>query len=155
MSQHKILIVEDDDDIRHGYHLLLKARGYDTFFAVDGLSALSEARTHNPGLIILDLGLPAGDGFVVLERLRANIQLSLIPVIVVSGRIVAGNMERALRCGAEAFLQKPVETNELLALIAQIFGEGERSTSTAVTAKPAAGVRGETDPRQWPGTSSS
>ena len=64
------MIVEDDADVRLGYHVLLKANHYDTFFAADGVSAVSEARKHQPDLIILDLGLPAGDGFIVLERFR-------------------------------------------------------------------------------------
>ena len=72
MSNKKILIVEDDADVRLGYHVLLKANHYDTFFAADGMSAMSEARKHQPDLIILDLGLPAGDGFIVLEWLRGE-----------------------------------------------------------------------------------
>ena len=70
MSNHKVLIVEDDADVRLGYHVLLKAHHYDTFFAADSVTAVSEARKHQPDLIILDLGLPAGDGFIVLERYR-------------------------------------------------------------------------------------
>ena len=87
----KILIVEDDADVRLGYHILLKAHHYDTVLAADSLAAISEAHKHQPDLIILDLGLPAGDGFVVLDRLRANTYLSVIPVIVVSGRDLRGN----------------------------------------------------------------
>jgi two-component system cell cycle sensor histidine kinase/response regulator CckA len=63
----KILIVEDDADVRFGYQVFLKANHYDTFFAADGTSAITEARKHRPDLIILDLGLPADDGVSVLE----------------------------------------------------------------------------------------
>ena len=117
MSNKKILIVEDDADVRLGYQVLLKANHYDTFFAADSLSAVSEARKHQPDLIILDLGLPAGDGFIVLERFRANTYLSMIPVIVVSARDLHGNKERALKAGAKAYVQKPWDNNELLAII--------------------------------------
>jgi CheY-like chemotaxis protein len=82
------------------------------------MSAISEARKQRPDLIILDLGLPAGDGFVVMERLRALTPLALIPVIVVSGRSVEGNKERARKAGAKAFVQKPWDDGELLELIA-------------------------------------
>jgi CheY-like chemotaxis protein len=75
-----------------------------------------------PDLIILDLGLPAGDGFSVLERLKANGSLSMIPVIVVSGRARIPNRDQALQAGAVAFLQKPVENTRLLSLIRQILG---------------------------------
>jgi two-component system KDP operon response regulator KdpE len=126
MSNKKILVVEDDADVRLGYNVLLKANGYDMFFAADGSSAVSEARTHAPDLVILDLGLPAGDGFVVLDWFRGNPNLQLIPVIVVSGRDVyglQGNRERALEAGAKIFLQKPWNDDELLTSIRQLLGQ--------------------------------
>jgi two-component system KDP operon response regulator KdpE len=125
MINKKILIVEDDGDVRLGYHVLLKAHHYDTFFAADSLSAVSEARKQQPDLIILDLGLPAGDGFIVLERFRANTYLAIVPVIVVSARDAHGNKERALKAGARAFLQKPWNDDELLATISKLLGQSE------------------------------
>lgn len=122
MSNKKILIIEDDADVRLGYHVLLKANHYDTSFAVDSVSAVSEARKNQPDLIILDLGLPAGDGFIVLERLQANTHLAVVPVIVVSARDLHGNKGRALQAGAKAFVQKPWNDNELLALISELLG---------------------------------
>lgn len=125
MTNKKILIVEDDADVRLGYQVFLKANHYDTFFAADGVSAMSEARKHQPDLIILDLGLPAGDGFVVLERLLALTHLSLIPVLVVSAREALGNKERALKAGAKAYLQKPWNDHELLSILGQLLGQPE------------------------------
>jgi DNA-binding response OmpR family regulator len=123
MSNKKILIVEDDADVRLGLHVRLKANHYDVFFAVDALSSLAEARKHEPDLILLDLGLPAGDGFVVMDRLKAVPALAIIPIIVVSGRSGAANRDRALKAGAKAFLEKPVDNAELLAVIRQALGE--------------------------------
>jgi CheY-like chemotaxis protein len=125
MSDKKILIVEDDADVRLGYQVLLKANSYDTFFAADSISAISEARKQMPDLIILDLGLPAGDGHVVLERLRSSVNTDLggIPVVVVSGRDLRGNKERALKAGAKAFIQKPWDDDELLSLMARLLGQ--------------------------------
>jgi DNA-binding response OmpR family regulator len=120
VSNRKILVVEDDADVRLGYHVLLKANQYDTFFAADALAAVSEARKHQPDLIILDLGLPGGDGFLVMERFRTNTYLAVIPVIVVSARDVVGNRERAMKAGARAFVQKPWNDDELLALIGRL-----------------------------------
>jgi two-component system KDP operon response regulator KdpE len=131
MSNKKILIVEDDADVRLGYRVLLGAHHYDTFHVADAASAVGEARKHQPDLIVLDLGLPAGNGFIVLERLRMNTFLSKIPVIVVSGRDIQGNKERALTLGAKAFLQKPWNDDELLAIISQQLGEPEPSISRA------------------------
>jgi len=123
MSQKKILIVDDDPEVRLSLHVRLKANNYDVVFAGDGVASIAEARKHMPDLIILDLGLPAGDGFSVLERLKANDSLSMIPVIVVSGRVRIPNRDLAMKAGAIAFLQKPVDNARLLSLIRQILGE--------------------------------
>lgn len=123
MANKKILIVDDDPDVLHGMHVRLKANHYDTFFAADAISCIAEARKSEPDLVILDLGLPAGDGFVVMERFKAVPSLASIPVIVVSGRDLRENERRAIQAGAKAFLQKPVNNAELLAVIRQTLGE--------------------------------
>jgi len=127
MSQKKILVVDDDPDMRLGLQLRLTANHYDVLFAADGVSSIAEARKHMPDLMILDLGLPAGDGFSVLERLKVNERLSSIPVIVLSGRDRVGNWDRALKAGAKTFLQKPVANDKLLAVIRLVLAEQEHS----------------------------
>ena len=84
---------------------------------------IAEERKHKPDMIILDLGLTAGDGFSVMKRLKANHSPSLIPAIVVSAGDREANMDRALKAGAKAFLQKPVDNAELLAVIRKVLGE--------------------------------
>jgi CheY-like chemotaxis protein len=123
MHKRKILIVDDNADIRLGMHLRLKANQYDTFFAADAFSGVAEARKHLPDLILLDLGLPGGDGFTVMERLKKIPFLAIIPIIVVSARDGLGNQKRAFEAGAKAFLQKPVNDDELLAVIRQSLDE--------------------------------
>jgi CheY-like chemotaxis protein len=123
----KILVIDDDADIRLGYQIFLKANHYDAFFAPDALLAEIEARNHKPDLIILDLGLPGDDGFVVMERLRANMHLAIIPIIVVSGRDPHVNRLRALKGGAMAFIQKPWDDDNLLAIIDQLLGSSKQS----------------------------
>src|ERR1700730_4188889 len=123
MGNKKILIVDDDPDIRQGMNVRLKANHYDTFFAADAFSSMVEARKHEPDLIILDLGLPAGDGFIVMERLKKIPSLAVIPIIVISARDVRVNRERAVKAGAKAFLQKTADDAELLAVIRQALGE--------------------------------
>src|SRR6202162_3715833 len=132
MVNKKILIVDDDPDVRHGLQVRLKANHYDTFFAADAVSSMSEARKCQPDLIILDLGLPAGDGFIVMERLKKLPSLALIPVIVVSARDVRVNRERALKAGAKAFLQKPMDDAELLAVIRKALGESAEQEEPSV-----------------------
>jgi two-component system KDP operon response regulator KdpE len=133
MVNKRILIVDDDPDVRQGMHVRLKANGYDTFFAADALSSVSEARKRGPDLIILDLGLPGGDGFVVIDRLKNNPSLGVIPIIVVSARDVRANKERAVKLGVKAYLQKPVDNAELLAVIRQTLGEPAHPEDAGMT----------------------
>jgi DNA-binding response OmpR family regulator len=117
MASSKILIVDDDPDLRQALKLRLRANQYDTVHAVDGYSAIAQAHKEQPNLIILDLGLPAGDGFVVLDRLQHDDKLSSIPVIVLTARDPQSSEQRALQAGAAAFFQKPADNAELLEVI--------------------------------------
>jgi DNA-binding response OmpR family regulator len=117
MATQKILIVDDDPDIRQALRLRLRANHYETVNACDGYSAIAQAYKEHPNLIILDLGLPAGDGFVVLDRLREDDRLSAIPVVVLTARDPQSNERRALEWGAAAFFQKPADNAELLEVI--------------------------------------
>ena len=123
MSQTTILIVDDDPDMQRALDVRLRANDYDVICAADGIACIADARKHMPDLIILDLGLPAGNGFRVLELLKANDRLSLIPVIVVSARDRNTSMAPALKAGAEAFLQKPVHISKLLSVIRKALGK--------------------------------
>lgn len=87
MSGKKILIIDDDQHLLLGLTARLKANGYNVMCAADAISAITVARREAPDLVILDLGLPAGDGFVVLERMRNLVGLVTIPVIVLSAAI--------------------------------------------------------------------
>ena len=136
MDRRTVLIVDDNPDIRLGLHLRLKANHYETLFAADALSGVAEARKHQPDLIILDLGLPAGDGFLVIERLRIVPALALIPIIIVSGRTGVPNRERALEAGVKAFLEKPVDNAELLAVIRKTLGGPVELERPAHLSKP-------------------
>jgi DNA-binding response OmpR family regulator len=119
----KILIVEDDADIRQLINLRLRAQNYETAFASDAITAMSVARKETPDLILLDLGLPGGDGFVIMERMRAIASLAATPVIVVTARDPATSRERALTAGAHAFIQKPIDMAELTSAIASALGD--------------------------------
>jgi DNA-binding response OmpR family regulator len=129
MLKKKILVVDDDPDMRLSLQLRLTANHYDVISASDGVASIAEARKHVPDLMILDLGLPAGDGFSVLERLKVNEKLSSIPVIVLSARDRVGNWDRVLKAGAKTFLQKPVANDKLLAVIRLVLAEQEHTPS--------------------------
>jgi DNA-binding response OmpR family regulator len=123
MSGKKILIIDDDQHLLLGLTARLKANGYRVYGATDAISAVTVARTEAPDLIILDLGLPAGDGFLVLERIRDLAGLAATAVIVLSARDPADNEKRALDAGAVAFFQKPPDNHEFLSAIRHALGE--------------------------------
>ena len=117
LEKNKVLIIEDDRDMRQALNLRLRSNNYDTVFASDAVMALSIAKQEQPDLILLDLGLPGGDGFMVLSRLKDMARLASIPVIVVSARDPQKNKERALAAGAHAYFQKPAENKDLMVAI--------------------------------------
>jgi DNA-binding response OmpR family regulator len=105
MRKPRILVVDDDPDLVRALRLRLRAHNCEVITASDGYSVIASAQKEHPDLIILDLGLPAGDGFVVLERLQTSDTLSSIPVIVLTARDPQNNEERALKAGAAAFFR--------------------------------------------------
>jgi two-component system KDP operon response regulator KdpE len=123
MSGKKILIIDDDPHLLLGLTPRLTANGYSVVTAADAIDAIAVARKEAPDLIILDLGLPGGDGFVVLERIRNLAVLATIPVIVLSARDPVDNRKRSLEAGAVAFFQKPPENYEFLTAIRRALGE--------------------------------
>jgi two-component system KDP operon response regulator KdpE len=117
INRAKIMVVDDDPDLRQALTLRLRANNFDTINACDGYSAIALAQKEKPHLIILDLGLPAGDGFSVLKNLQQFPALSSIPVIVLTARDPEGNEKRTLGSGAVAFFQKPADNEELMGVI--------------------------------------
>jgi DNA-binding response OmpR family regulator len=117
VNRAKIMVVDDDTDLRQALTLRLRANNFDTINACDGYSAIALAQKEKPHLIILDLGLPAGDGFSVLKNLQQFPALSSIPVIVLTARDPDGNEKRSLGSGAVAFFQKPADNEELMGVI--------------------------------------
>ena len=113
----KIMVVDDDPDLRQALSLRLQANHFETINVCDGYSAIAMAQKEKPHLIILDLGLPAGDGFTVLKHLQEYPALSAIPVIVLTARDPETSEKRTLESGAIAFFQKPADNEELLSVI--------------------------------------
>jgi CheY-like chemotaxis protein len=122
MNGQKVLIVDDDKDMLRGMSVRLRANGYSVVFAADGIEAISVARKEVPDVIILDIGLPCGDGFTVMERLVALPSVAHIPIIILTARDLSGNMMQAFNAGARDFLQKPVDNDVLLTTIQKALG---------------------------------
>ena len=117
ISKAKVLIVEDDDNLRRGLTWRLHASGYEIVQATDGVAAISVARHERPDVVLLDLGLPAGDGLVVLERYANLPDLSTIPVVVLTGRDPRIAEPATRKFHVAAFLQKPADNKDLVEAI--------------------------------------
>lgn len=117
MAKKKILIVDDSPDTRLVVHARLKKHGYDTVFAADGMQAIAVAQQTQPDAIILDLGLPGGSGFIVLQRLKANTRLAAIPVIILTADESPESEFKGLEAGIVAFLLKPVQEELLISAV--------------------------------------
>lgn len=116
----KVLVIEDDEYSRDALAHLLSAEGYKSVSATDGESGLQQARTNPPDVIVLDLGLPGIDGKEVIERVRRDGTLKSIPILVITAQDndVARSM---LRLGANAYLTKPIEFDQLTKTISDIY----------------------------------
>ena len=112
MSKFQILVVEDDAPIRNLITTTLKAHEYRFITAATGEGAVMDAASHNPDIILLDLGLPDIDGVEVIRRIRS---WSNVPIIVISARSEDSDKIDALDAGADDYLTKPFSVEELLA----------------------------------------
>jgi DNA-binding response OmpR family regulator len=101
----------------------LRQRGYEVAVAQDAVAAMSAAVKLRPQVVVLDVGLPGGEGTVVMKRMHALPQLAGVPVVMMSGRDPAKYREDALRAGASAYLTKPVDPDALLAALRVAMGE--------------------------------
>ena len=112
MSNLLVLVVEDDAPVRNLISTTLKTRGYEYLIAKNGESAIMEASSHNPDVVLLDLGLPDIDGVDVIKKIRT---WSEMPIIVISARAEDKDKIDALDAGADDYLTKPFSVEELLA----------------------------------------
>ena len=118
----KILVVEDDPTVRRLLDLELEADGFERAFASDAVTALTVARKEQPDLVILDLGLPGGDGFLVMERLRSLRDFEMIPIVILTARTTPEARERAEAAGVAAFFDKQFGADQVLTKVRQILG---------------------------------
>ena len=114
MNNLLILVVEDDAPVRNLIGTTLKTHGYDYITATNGESAVMQASSHNPDIVLLDLGLPDIDGVEVIGKIRT---WSEMPIIVISARTEDKDKIDALDAGADDYLTKPFSVEELLARI--------------------------------------
>lgn len=119
----KILVVDDSPDFQMLIKAFVAEEDYLVISAGDTLQATGSALRDKPSVIVLDIGLPGGDGWMLLDRLKANSLTYHIPVVIVTGQTNPGLAEKAHAKGATAFLQKPIDRSTLLATFNQLLSQ--------------------------------
>ena len=117
MSKGRILVVDDEPDIVRSLSIRLGALGYDVSTAFDGLSATRKAIEEQPELILLDIGMPAGNGHVVVERLRNITETSHIPVIYLTACTADEDYRKAREGGVCKYITKPFDSEILMSAV--------------------------------------
>ena len=121
----RILLADDDPQILRALRITLTARGYDVTTASDGRAAVDAATKVHPDLVVLDLGMPGLTGIEVIEALRGWTQ---VPILVVSGRSESWDKVEALDAGADDYVTKPFQADELLARIRALTRRAPEAT---------------------------
>jgi CheY-like chemotaxis protein len=109
-----VLIVEDDDDSRYVYGIILEDHGFSVTGARSGDEGLRLARETRPGAILMDVSIPGLDGWTVTERLKGDPKTAGIPVIIITAHAFPEDLARAKRVGCDGFLTKPCEPRRVL-----------------------------------------
>ena len=118
----KILLVEDNEMNRDMLSRRLARKGYDVVMATDGAEGVERARSDAPDLILMDMSLPVIDGWEATRRIKADGDLTGIPVIALTAHAMAGDREKALEAGCDDYDTKPIELPRLLGKIEAMLG---------------------------------
>jgi CheY-like chemotaxis protein len=125
MAMKSVLLVDDDNTVLLGTGVRLKAMGYIVFTAKDAVSAISAVRKNEPDVVVLDISLPAGDGFLVADRLQNLVGSAATPIIFITASENPGLRERAMKLGAVGFLKKPFDATSLADAIEMALSPGD------------------------------
>jgi CheY-like chemotaxis protein len=129
----KILLVEDNPDLRDLIQKQLGLLGYDSILACDGQEAVRLAESERPDVIIMDLFLPKFDGLEAAARIRKNPNLQSVPIVAATGRAEPGDRELCLNAGCDAYLAKPDAPQELGDVIRRLLKKARRSPQSGTS----------------------
>lgn len=124
----RVLVVDDDPQVLRLMRVNLELEGYDVVSAPDGDEALEAVLNDRPDVVVCDVMMPGMDGLTVLRNLRSNPRTSKIPFVVVSAKAQRSDVKAALDMGADRYITKPFDPQELLDAVGQLIG-GANSTS--------------------------
>jgi DNA-binding response OmpR family regulator len=117
----RVLVVDDDPQVLRLMRVNLELEGYDVVSAPDGEEALEAVVTERPDVVVCDVMMPGVDGLTVLRNVRANPKTSKIPFVVVSAKAQRSDVKAALDMGADRYITKPFDPQELLDAVEQLL----------------------------------
>ena len=115
------LLIEDNEQNRYLAKFLLEKHGFTVVAATDGRSGIEIAATITPAIILLDIQLPAMDGYAVAQALRRNAALTAVPIIAVTSYAMPGDREKAIASGCDGYIEKPIDPDSFVAEILQFL----------------------------------
>jgi DNA-binding response OmpR family regulator len=124
---YKILVVDDEPDLLKVTLLRLKKTGYDVFGGVDGREGIDLALRIMPDLIILDIYLPIINGDEVAKKLKQDDRLKHVPIILISATAATSIVQKSQGCGADGYLTKPFEPQDLVAMVSRLLGQNKEA----------------------------
>jgi len=113
----KILVIDDDPDAVETMTAILETRDYEVVTALSGLEGITKAREEKPDLIIMDVMMPKLDGFTICKMIKDNEQIKNIPVILLTGKGLVGDVEKGFAAGASDYMIKPIDWERLFVKI--------------------------------------
>jgi DNA-binding response OmpR family regulator len=120
----KVLIVDDEPNIVTALEFLLKRSGYDVRLASNGAEALQQIDAYLPDVVLLDVMMPVKSGYEVCQRVRERPDLANVRIVMLSAKGSEAEVSKGLSLGADLYITKPFSTQELVAAIDRLFGQG-------------------------------
>jgi DNA-binding response OmpR family regulator len=145
MTEHKILIVEDNHEIRDSLRDILELNDYQAEVASDGVEALQTLEESKFDLIISDIMMPNMDGFEMVEAINERKEFDHIPIIYLTAKVQANDRLMGLKLGANDYITKPFEMNELLLKVKNLLRLRSKITETAYSDPPRVNVQSKKD----------
>jgi CheY-like chemotaxis protein len=124
----QVLVVDDRADIRYTIAAILRHKGFEVILATDGASALQKAHDNNVGLFLLDVQLPDINGFELCRRIKRDLALAHIPVVMCSGNCAEEDLQNAADAGAIAYISKPFDVAKLADCISRVWTQSAAAT---------------------------
>ncbi|HNY97239.1 MAG TPA: response regulator [Smithellaceae bacterium] len=123
-----ILVIEDNEQNLYLVRFILEKNGYTVHAAMDGQTGIDRAAELKPDLILLDIQLPVMDGYTVAKHLRADPQVSGIPIVAVTSHAMVGDREKAMEVGCNGYIEKPINPDTFMSEVELHLPKREQST---------------------------